>query len=180
MITASICDPQSKREFMNFIHGTTSIVAVPHGADSELSITCQRKCTLVIEAGGQEITTLLINPPGVSITLSELRQPLERNGINLTDIFSFGPFRRQQPLPEQRLYKFRASFEDGTPNRRGSLLATFDFHLLCEVDFHWARACHLDGDAKSDSVIRRAEGSCQICQLSRIRLQKDWKFEDEV
>lgn len=179
MISAKIVDPESKREFMNFIHGTTSIVAVPHGADSELQISTNRVATLVVEAGSEELSTLQVNPPGASIRISELKQPLERQGISIADILSFGPFRHRQPKLTQRLYKFRAVIENGTPNRRGKMLATFDFHLLCEVDFHWARAFHLD-EVKSDSVTRLAEGTCSFCQEARARLQKDWKFEDEV
>lgn len=183
MISAKIRDPESKNEFMEFVHGTTCIVAIPHGAASELWITSDHPCTLVIEAAGQELEILPVTPPGGSVKISDLRQPLQRQGVALGEIFKFGPFRRRPLLsqPCQRLYNFRAVIEDGSPENRGELLATFDFHLLCEVDFHWARAYHLELDranAAGHTVTQRAEGTCLFCQEARTRLQKTWRFED--
>lgn len=183
MISAKIRNPESKLEFMEFIHGTTCIVAVPHGAQSELWVSSDQQCTLVIEAAGRELEVLRINAPGSSVKLSDLLQPLVRNtGGGLVDLFSFGPFRRQHSAkPTQRLYNFRAIVESGSPQNRGEVLATFDFHLLCEVDFHWARAYHLElnGDRSqaTGSIAERAEGSCPHCQEVRTRLERDWRYD---
>jgi hypothetical protein len=60
------------------------------------------------------------------------------------------------------------------------VLATFDFHLLCEVDFHWARVYHLELDRKSNqakTIAERAEGTCPLCHEARLRLQKNWNYE---
>ena len=79
--------------------------------------------------------------------------------------------------PTQRLYNFRGLIHAGTPKSRGDLLATFDFHLLCEVDFHWARAYHLEDGNTSEAVTRRAEGTCPHCQEIRNRLERQWRYE---
>lgn len=177
MITARICDPASKHEFMEFIHGTTCIVAVPHGAPSQLRVNCDSTCLLIIEASGKEIYRQEVLPPTASISISELKQPLKRQGIGISDIFTFGPFRnRQAEEPCQRLYNFRAVLygkEGAEP------LATFDFHVLCEQDFHWARAYHLElkNAGSAGSVTQRAEGSCEFCQEARKRLERNWRFE---
>lgn len=174
MIRAEIRDPQSKLSFMEFTHGTTCIVGVPHGADSELWVKADHPCTLVIEAAGRELHVGLVEPPGGAIKLSTLRQPLVRTGLSGL----LGAWRAEKPnTPVQRLYNFRALIHEGTPEKRGNLLATFDFHLLCEVDFHWARAYHLELNQASEAVTERAEGTCPHCLEVRTRLEKQWRYE---
>jgi hypothetical protein len=180
MITAKIRDPQTQLPFMEFVHGTTCIVGVPHGAQSELWVTCDTPCTLVIEAAGRELEVLPLIAPGDSINISRLEQPLVRQGSilqNAWDVFRRAP-RKPQPAP-QRLYNFRAVAENGTPLQRGDVLATFDFHLLCEVDFHWARAFHLKlkTGGGEGSIAERAEGTCPSCSEVRSRQAKDWRYE---
>ncbi len=180
MISAKICNPDSKRSFMEFTHGTTCIVGVPHGAESKLWVTADRPSTLVIEASGHEIQVIQITPPGGGILISRLQQPLQRNATgNLRNLLAGMLRRHSAQNAGQRLYNFRAMVEDGTPQRRGNLLATFDFHLLCETDFHWARAYHLklDLDPDAASVADRAEGICPHCQEVRAKLEKNWSYE---
>ena len=175
MIRAKVCDPASKLDFMEFTRGTTCILGIPHGANSELWIRTDHSCTLAIEAAGQELKVVKIEAPGGSVKLSDLRQPLIR-GFTIANLL--GSLRRQKrQAPEQRLYNFRALVLDGTPQKRGSLLATFDFHMLCETDFHWARAYHLENSNASEAVTKRAEGTCPHCLEVRTRLEKEWRYE---
>lgn len=176
MIRAKVCDPASKLGFMEFIRGTTCILSVPHGADSELWVSTDQSCTLAIEAAGQELQCVEIHAPGGSIHISELRQPLARNVFSVSRLLQ--ALRFEQPsVPTQRLYNFRALIHSGTPAERGDLLATFDFHLLCEVDFHWARAYHLEESNTPEAVTTRAEGTCPHCQEIRNRLERQWRYE---
>jgi len=176
MIRAKVCDPESKLGFMEFTRGTTSILSVPHGADSELWISTDQRCTLTIEAAGQELKSVEIAPPGGSICISDLRQPLARNVLSFSRLMQALHLEKAAE-PTQRLYNFRGLIHAGTPKARGDLLATFDFHLLCEVDFHWARAYHLEDGNTSEAVTRRAEGTCPHCQEIRNRLERQWRYE---
>ena len=174
MIRAEIRDPASKLRFMEFTRGTTCIVGVPHGAESELWINADHPCNLVIEAAGRELELLQIKPPGGSIKVSDLRQPLSRHSLgSLLDMFRSD----KQNTPNQRLYNFRALIEDKSCGTRGNLLATFDFHMLCELDFHWARAYHLELTQAPEAVVERAEGTCPHCLEVRTRLEKKWRYE---
>ncbi len=183
MISARICAAQSKLEFMEFIHGTTSIVGVPHGVESELSVTSDSPGTLVIEAAGREIKIVPVTTDGVSVKLSDLQQPLTQQGSAVKSILRTFNRLRGKPVGQhkpQRLYNFRAIFENGSPQNRGEVQATFDFHLLCETDFHWARVYHLELVHSKDgesTVTDRAEGTCPLCQEVRARLERDWHFE---
>lgn len=183
MISARICAAEGKQEFMEFTHGTTCIVAVPHGVESELWISSDTPGTLVLEAAGREIKVMRLQPPGCTLKLSDLQQPLVQQPKSLGSILkALNPLRRPAPQPpaSQRLYNFRAIIEDGSPRQRGDVLATFDFHLLCEVDFHWARVYHLELDRKSNqakTIAERAEGTCPLCHEARLRLQKNWNYE---
>lgn len=178
MISAKIRELQSKFEFMEFTHGTTCIVGVPHGAESELWVTSDAPCTLSIEAGGIELKRQHIERTGTAVRISDLQQPHVPQGGILSGLLQGAFARRHVVRPsftKQRLYNFRAVVQDGN-----ELLATFDFHLLCEVDFHWARAYHLELSTGSDtnaSVAERAEGTCPLCQEVRARLEKDWRYE---
>jgi hypothetical protein len=178
MISAKIREPESKLEFMEFTHSTTCIVGVPHGAGSELWVTSDCPCTVSIEAGGVELAQVIIERSGGAIRISDLNQPHVPQGGILSGLLQGALGRRHVLRPSfsrQRLYKFRAVVQSN-----GDLLATFDFHLLCEVDFHWARAYHLELSTTSganSSVADRAEGTCPSCQEVRARLEKDWRYE---
>lgn len=178
MISAKIRESESSREFMEFTHGTTCIVGVPHGASSELWLTSDSPCTVCIEAAAVELARVQLERSGGAIRISDLQQPLIPQGGILSSLWQGALGRRHLVRPSfsrQRLYKFRAVVQDGV-----DLLATFDFHLLCEVDFHWARAYHLElstASGSSGAVADRAEGSCPLCQEVRARLERDWRYE---
>lgn len=184
MISIEIRNPENHLTFPEFIHNTTSIVAVPHGATSELRVNADRACTLVLEAGGVELLVVQIERPGLTVNLSEFCQPNlpSRSFGDLIPSFEFGPFKhRKAPKIQQRLYAFRAIIEGGTPNKRErhNLLATFDVHMLCDVDFHWARALYLKDVTSrgTHAIADKVEGNCPHCHEVRARLEKDGSYE---
>lgn len=184
MISIKICNPETGLSFPEFIHNTTTYVAVPHGSVGELWVNANRTCTLVLEASGQEVAVVQVNSPGGKVNLSEICQPrtTERSVMDLIPSFGFGPFRHQKaPKIVQRLYAFRAYVVEGTKDQRrhGSMLASVDFHVLCDVDYCWAHSYHVQylRNPSAQSISDQAEGNCPHCGEVRARLQKDWRFE---
>ncbi|MBX9573853.1 MAG: hypothetical protein K2X77_33460 [Candidatus Obscuribacterales bacterium] len=178
MISAEIRNPSNKLPYMEFCHHNTTLVAVPHGEKSELWLQCDRPATLVIEAGGSEVSVVELQLGTTVVSLSDLYQPHVpgRSIGGIVPSFDFGIFKHvKQPKIQQRLFSFSATVKAGKPDghERAQTLATFRFHLLCIVDFHWARAIKLGtgGDPAS------AEGTCPACKVVSDRLKSDWRFE---
>lgn len=187
MISAEICNPANGLPYMDFVHHKTRVVAVPHGEKSILRVQADRVATLIIEAGGEEVSVVGVSPPGVVVDLSQLNQPHvpSRTIGGFVPTFEFGPFKHvKRPVIRQRLYAFRAIIKAGAPEGRehAETLARFEFHMLCDVDFHWARALHLRtlGDPLAAAKVNAdtaAEGTCPHCREISARLKKDWSYE---
>lgn len=178
MISAEIRNSGDKLPFMDFCYNGTTLLAVPHGEHSELLLQCHRPATLVIEAGGEEVSVVPLQLGTTVVNISELYQPHvpERTLGGFLPGFKFGPFQHApRPKVRQRLFAFTATVKAGKPedHQRAETLATFRFHLLCNVDFHWARAIYLgkSGDPAS------AEGTCPQCQVVSDMLKRNNRFE---
>ena len=179
MISAEIRNPGNKLSYMEFQHHGRTLVAVPHGEKSELWIHTQRAATLVIEAGGEDVCVVPITSPLAVVDLSVLNQPHvpERTIGGFLPSFEFGPFKHvKRPKIQQRLFAFTAIVKAACKpenHQSANTLASFPFHLLCDVDFHWARAISL---RKSGDPVN-AEGTCPQCKQVSEVLKRDGRFE---
>lgn len=185
MISVSVIDKASKQPFLNFIHNTTTYVGVPHTAETVLWVANDEPCFLGLEADCTRLTgtTKQVTAPGDGLVLSALKQPLVLPGPRSGFVPGFLR-RRAIPKPQEeqpRLYAFRAmvSKDPGEID----ILSTVDFHLLCEFDYRWALAIHLELQSNpqalgSQTIWERAEGTCPTCATVRARLQRDWTPEN--
>lgn len=184
-------DPAVRAAFESFRHNTTRYVLVPHGAKSELQLSLDRRCQVVIWAAGQEVFRQVMTAPGASLPLSEMKMPPANYGgfiPQILNIPSFGIGRRSRPTPQaqdQRLYLFTVeifrepSYEEMSRKSSGALLAKYDFHILCDVDFRWAAA--LDRELQENpaklgdkTIYQQVEGTCPHCQVVRKHLEDSW------
>lgn len=177
MISAEIRN-RDKSSFMEFQHHNTTLVAVPHGEKGELCVTSDRPATLVIEAGGENVLVQALTPPLTVVDLSTLNQPHvpERTIGGFLPSFEFGPFKHvKRPKIRQRLFAFTAIVKAGKPEdyATAETLASYRFHLLCLVDFHWARAIELGANGDPTA----AEGTCPQCKEVSDVLKRAWRFE---
>ncbi len=182
MITVNLCNADVGQPFASFMHNTTTYVGVPHDSRSQLWINMSQPRFLTIEAENQRvIADRPLTAPGGSVLISEMTQPRRPVGGLGGFIPSF--LRRRVPSrPPLRLYAFRVVLSKRPLGEDPSPEATFDFHLLCQEDFRWAKSFQqqlLQAPAAiSPSTIGEvAEGTCAICAEVRERLRRQWLSE---
>lgn len=181
MIQAKLCNADGGQPFNSFIHNTTTYVGVPHDARCNLWLATSEARFLTIEAESQHvIASRKIEAPGGFVLVSELKQPLQPSSGLSGWVPPFLRIKNSKvKKPQLRLYAFRVIVSRQPLNKDGTPDATFDFHLLCEEDFQWARSFELQL-AKEPAAIAPAtigdvaEGTCVTCAEVRERLRRDW------
>lgn len=199
MISVGIVDPKTNLPFPNFIHNTTTYVGVPHNAETLLWVSTDLACLLNLEAENRQVLdkNKEIVVPGEGIVLSTLKQPIVStsgggflppwlSGLGNRLIGRSAPAPTPDPSAAARLYAFRAVINQlgKDYDKLSTVQGTVDFHLLCEYDYAWAYAIHLDLRENpkaigTQAIWERAEGVCPTCAEVRARLQRDWTPEDQ-
>lgn len=173
MIKVKLCNPNVPEPFKQFVHNTTTYVAVPHDSPFQLFVQSQPGSTLRIFVRGHKLVKQVLPEGQAILPLSDLTMPHEigslRDWINLV-------MGRPKPQPvQQRLYQFCAHV-----SRPGGekTTATFAFHILCPEEFEVARAVHLRLQTEPDAIAPKTiselvEGHhCVQCQTLKEALDK--------
>lgn len=173
MRIARICDPEAREPYPNFVHNTTTYVAIPHDRPSLLFVfNDEEPCSVAIMAEGREIhVERLVNGQAV-IELHRFRAPAPQP-TNVTETLAslISLARRKPHCRENRLYAFSIVLRDDTPEQ--SVLATYDFHVLCPTEYEAACAyhheiCQSPKVISPDTISDRAEGrACPNCREVR-------------
>jgi hypothetical protein len=157
----TVCD-LAQQPYKSFKHNTTRYVRIPHLAPSLLKVQWTEACRVCVSSNDQIVVCEPTSQQGdATISLSDLRAPRVGPGLNL--------FHRTRQA--QRLYAFKVIIQDLSDDHK--VLATYEFHVLCEEDYNAAFAykMRLDNDPKviaPDLISDRVEGSrCQICKQVR-------------
>jgi hypothetical protein len=197
MISVSVCDPKSacgpRGTFESFQHNTTTYVKIPHDHPSRLWLNVNEECEVVLISQGQTLIRRKVSGPE-AIELSSISVPslpsqrphtlasrfggglssLLRHRQQETSVTSCPAPNVEVKLPEHRLYQFTLEFRTLDENH---VLATFEFHILCEEDYTAAHALHLRIHHAPDAITpatiaERTEGiTCLRCSQNKIVLE---------
>jgi hypothetical protein len=171
--TVKICDPLSGGPFPSFVHNTTTYVGIPHDRQSQLFVNCSGPCRVCVQSGGRTLVCQDTISGQVVIPLSELQAPPVPPGSIAEWLLSF---LRKHECGPHRLYRFAAIIQSQEPGH--PVLATYDFHILCPVEYAEAMAYHhaLQTNPAAiapDAIADRAEGrTCPYCRQVRKTLHQ--------
>ncbi len=165
MRIARICNPEAREPFPSFAHHTTTYVGIPHDNPSQLCILNDEEPGFVsIQADGREIFSQRLVDGQADIELSKFTAPVPPPA-NLTDTLAriINLARRLPGCRHTRLYAFSVVLLSDTPER--TVLATYDFHILCSQEFEEAcsvhrQICHSPEAIAPDSISDRTAGRC--------------------
>lgn len=170
--SVTICNPERK-PYQGFKHGTTTFVSIPHDARSQVLVQWSEPCRVCITSSGQEI---VCHPAANGHACIDVHPTLQAPRIRtpLPDLLR--PLFRRQTVGQQRLYSFTVEIQ---ADRAGyPSLATYDFHVMCPLDFEAARAIALEKQrnprvAAGEDIPACAEGlRCPQCNQVRQTLEK--------
>lgn len=166
MRIARICDPSVHEPYQSFTHNTTAYVGIPHHQASVLFVLNEEEpdAWVSLQSDGREVHAVQLVDGKTLIALSEINAPAPAPDSlteGLSHLLSF--VRGRSTCRDTRLYKFSVVIQSNDENR--SVLATYDFHILCPQEFEEAstyhrQLCHRPNAIAPDTISERTEGRC--------------------
>jgi hypothetical protein len=163
---------QDKRPFEELRHHTTTYVSIPHGASSQVQVNWSEPCRVCVTSSGQEVVCHLAPEGKAVLPLNTLANPTVK--VPLPELLR--PLFHRHRIRQQRLYAFSVVIQANRPGF--PVLSSYEFHVLCPLDFEAAKAVQLSLAKQPkaitpDLISDRAEGHrCSECNQVRKNLEK--------
>lgn len=167
----TICDPTTLKPFQSFKHNTTTYVCIPHDARFAVQVKWGEAFQLCVNSGERDVICGPAADGSALIDISDQRAPQIRT--HLPDLVQrlFTKSRR----PQQRLYAFSVVIKADTIGN--PVLSSYDYHVLCPLDYDEAMAVKLEIDRdpraiSPDLISDRVEGHrCSQCHEVRKKIE---------